>query len=95
MNGLSEGRCCILRVCRAVAWQILAVVFTFGSTQPGIQAMVLSLLAAVFQLVHKAASPMQSPVSNALQMVRLVCVRVCVRVCVPGVTAVRLFSLPA
>ncbi len=49
------------------------MVFTVGSTQPGVQALVLTLLCLAFLLLHVFVAPMRSAGANSLQSALLVC----------------------
>ncbi len=42
--------------------QMLGLVYTFGSGQPGVQAIILTLLCIAYTVVHTMLAPMRSPV---------------------------------
>jgi hypothetical protein len=48
-------------------------VFTFGSGQPGVQALALTLLSILYAVAHCVAAPMRCPVSQTLQTTLLLC----------------------
>jgi hypothetical protein len=59
--------CCLF----LVVWvhcggQVLGLVFTFGSGQPGVQAMVLTLLCVAYGMVHTAVAPLRNPAVGPL-----------------------------
>jgi hypothetical protein len=53
--------------------QTLALVYTFGASQPGVQAITLTLLCMAFLVTHVAVRPSRSPVAQALQTLLLFC----------------------
>ena len=53
--------------------QILALVFTFGSGQPGVQALALTLLSILYAVAHCFVAPMRCPMSQTLQTTLLLC----------------------
>lgn len=54
----------------------LALVYTFLSSFPGIQALVLATMCAVFCAVHNLCRPLRSPQAQSLQGVLLLCLTV-------------------
>jgi hypothetical protein len=52
---------------------VLALVFTFGSPYPGGQAIVLTSLCVVFEVLHLAFRPLRSQESQTLQTILLLC----------------------
>jgi hypothetical protein len=53
--------------------QVLALVFTFASSQPGVQSLVLNLLCVAFLVAHGVVAPLANPQSQALQTTLLAC----------------------
>jgi hypothetical protein len=53
--------------------QLLGLVFTFGSGQPGVQAMVLTLLCVVCGTLHAVLKPMRNPVVSCMIAAERVC----------------------
>ena len=53
--------------------QVLGFVATVASSQPGVQAIVLTLLCLGYTVLHVVVAPMRSAQSNALQTALLVC----------------------
>jgi hypothetical protein len=51
----------------------LAIVFTFGASQPGAQALVLTALCVLFGFVHVAVEPLRNSSSHTLQTSLLFC----------------------
>ena len=51
----------------------LGLVFTFGAAQPGVQALVLTLLCTAFTALHCAVGPLRHPHAGALQGLLLLC----------------------
>ena len=56
---------------------VLVLVYTFGSSDPGGQALVLTTLCILYLVLHATAQPLRRPESQGLQLVLLVCL--CVR----------------
>ena len=64
---LAAKHACDHNVTRGVAvGQVLGLVFSFGSAQPGVQALVLTLLCIVYGVLHATLVPMRSPVVGTL-----------------------------
>jgi hypothetical protein len=51
----------------------LALVFTFGASQPGVQALVLTALCVLFGFVHVAVEPLRNASAHTLQTSLLFC----------------------
>lgn len=52
---------------------VLALVFSLGTSSPGVQSLLLTLLCLLFTILHCALQPMRDPQANTLQTVLLVC----------------------
>ena len=53
--------------------QALGLTLTFGSSEPGAQAIIMTLLCAIFLYVHCTVAPMREPAAQSLQAVLLFC----------------------
>ncbi len=77
----------------AVGAQALALVLTFGSSMPGVQAIVMTLLCVVFGFVHCALTPLKDPSAQTLQTCLLLCLTVLALASTPFAHALDLQSL--
>ena len=63
--------------------QALALVFTFGSSHPGVQALILSVLCIGYGVLHGAVHPTRSATSHTLQTLLLLCLAIVALSCTP------------
>jgi hypothetical protein len=68
-----QGALQSVRVRWDVPLQVLALVFTFGSQEPGVQVLVLVLLCVGVLVAHCVIVPLRSPEAQSLQTVLMVC----------------------
>ena len=56
--------------------QALGVVYAFGSSQPGVQSLILTLLCLMYTVLHCVLAPLRNPEANTMQTWLLVCLTV-------------------
>lgn len=70
--GCLACRPCGIWFVSCVLMQVLGLVFTFCSGQPGVQALVLTLLCITYGVLHATVIPMRSPVVGPVLVLPLV-----------------------